>query len=64
MDSSWKRLGHLKPEKKVAIALEMTDACLRVCAEGIRSQHPSIGEEEIVEILRARLEWSKRQRKH
>lgn len=63
MDENWKRLGRLKPEEKVAIAMDMTDACVRICAEGIKAQCPGISEEELLEKLRERLEWAKRWRK-
>jgi hypothetical protein len=63
MDKNAERLGRLKPEEKVAIAMDMTDACVRICADGIRAQCPSISEEELIAKLRERLEWSKRYRK-
>jgi hypothetical protein len=63
LDKNWKRLGPLKPEEKLAIAIDMTDACVRICAEGIKAQYPGINEEELLEKLRERLEWSKRRRK-
>ena len=63
MDKDAKRLGCLKPEEKVAIAIDMTDACVRICATGIRAQCPDITEAELNEKLRKRLEWSKRHRK-
>jgi hypothetical protein len=63
MDSESERLGRLKPEEKVAIALDMSDACVRVCADGIRAQYPSISEEELLARLRERLEWGKRGRR-
>jgi hypothetical protein len=58
------RLGRLKPEEKIAIAIDMTDACVRICADGIRTQNPDISEEELVEKLRKRLEWIKRKQTH
>ena len=64
MDKAWARLGCLTPEEKVDLALDMSDGCVRVCADGIRSQCPGISEEELVEKLRARLEWSRRHHKH
>jgi len=64
LDKDAKRLGCLKPEEKVAIAIDMTDACVRVCAAGIRAQFPNIGEAELNAKLSKRLEWSKRPRKH
>lgn len=53
------RLGRLKPEQKVLIAIDMTDGCMRVCADGIRQQFPDISDEELLEKLRERLEWAK-----
>jgi hypothetical protein len=63
VDEDTKRLGRLKPEAKLAIAMDMTDACVRVCAEGIKAQYPGISEEELIAKLRERCEWSKRRRK-
>jgi hypothetical protein len=62
VDKDAKRFGCLKPEEKVAIALDMTDACVRVCAAGIRAQFPEVSEAELNDKLRKRLEWSKRKR--
>jgi hypothetical protein len=56
------RLGRLKPSTKVAIALDMTDTCVQVCADGIRAQNSGISEEALIEKLRERLEWSQRHR--
>jgi len=63
MDVEAERLGRLKPEEKVAMAIEMTDLCVNICAAGIKAQHPDISEEELIAKLRERLEWSKRWRK-
>jgi hypothetical protein len=60
VDKNAKRLERLKPEEKVAMAIDMTDACVRVCAAGIRAQCPGISEAELKEKLRKRLGWSKR----
>ena len=62
MNQREKRLGCLKPEEKVAIAIDMTDACARVCASGIRDRSPDISDEELRSRLRERFEWSKRRR--
>ena len=62
MDPNWERLGRLKPEEKVMIAVDMTDVCVQVCVEGIRQQYPGITEEELIEKLRERLHWAKRKR--
>jgi hypothetical protein len=63
LDKSAERLRRLKPEEKVAMAIDMTDACVRICAEGIRAQCPGVSEGELIERLRERFEWSKRWRK-
>jgi hypothetical protein len=63
MDGEAERLGRLKPEEKVVIAMDMIDACVRVCAAGIRARYPRISEEELLAKLRERLEWSKRYRR-
>jgi hypothetical protein len=63
LDKNAERLGRLKPNEKVALAIDMTDACIRICADGIRNQNPRISEKELVEKLRERLEWSKRKQR-
>lgn len=62
MDCEFERLGRLKPEEKVAVALDMSDACVRVCADGIKARYPSISDEELLDRLHERLLWSKRGR--
>jgi hypothetical protein len=59
-----KRVGRLKPEVKVNMAIGMSDVCVRVCADGVRDQNPGIGEEELIDRVRERIEWSKRWQKH
>jgi len=44
------------------MAIGMTDVCVSVCAEGIRAEHPSISEKELVEKLRERLDYAKQMR--
>jgi len=56
----WRRL---KPEEKVNMAVDMTDAAVRVCAEGARAEHPGMTEEELIERLRERFAWMKRWRR-
>ncbi len=64
MDKNWERLGRLPPETKVALCMDMSDACVRVCADGIKDQNPGITEEELLAQLRERLAWAKRHRTH
>ena len=59
----WERLGRLPPSVKVEMAIDMTEACVRICADGIRAQNPGITDEEVKEKLRERFEWSKRWQK-
>jgi hypothetical protein len=59
----WLSVGALKPEEKVNVAVDMSDACVRICAEGIRAQFPGIGDEELLERLRERIAWAKRWRR-
>lgn len=62
MDKDLVRLRQLKPEEKVNIAIDMTDACVHICTEGIRAQYPKIGEDELLEKLRERTEYAKGRR--
>jgi len=39
----------LKPEEKVNLAINMTDACVRICADSIKDQDGTIKEEELLE---------------
>jgi len=58
-----KRVGRLKPEVKVNMAIGMSDVCVRVCADGVRNQNPGISEEELIERVRERLMFGKRREK-
>lgn len=60
MDIKWEQLGRLKPSEKVALCLDMTEACFRTCAAGIRSQNPGITDEELIVKLHERIDWIKR----
>lgn len=57
------RLGRLPSEVKVLMAIDMTEAMVRVCAEGIRAQCPDITEGRLLEKLRERLMWRTRWQK-
>jgi len=59
----WVSVRRLRPEEKVNVAIDMSDCCVRICAEGIRAQFPDVTEEELVGRLRERIEWSRRWRK-
>ncbi len=51
--------SELTPEEKVNLAINMTDVCVRICAEGIRDQHPGITEDRLLEMLRERIAFGK-----
>ena len=59
----WERLGRLPPNIKVEMAIDMTESCVRICADGIRAQNPGITDEEVKEKLRERFAWAKRWQK-
>jgi hypothetical protein len=60
MRDDLEKLGRLRPEKKVDIAIDMINASTRICASGIREQNPGISDEELIIRLRERISWSKR----
>jgi len=63
LDKNAERLGRLKPEEKVDLAIGMSDVCVRVCADGVRDANPGISEEELIECVRERLMFGKRREK-
>jgi hypothetical protein len=52
----------LKREERVNLAVNMSDVCIRVCADGVRDQNPSISEEELIERVRERLMFDRRRK--
>jgi len=50
----------LKPEEKVNLAIDMTDVCVQVCAEGVRDQNRDITEAQLMKELRRRIMYQKR----
>jgi len=50
----------LKPEEKVDVTIQMTDAVVKICADGIRDQNPNMAEEQLQEELRKRINRQKR----
>ena len=59
MSEDMNRLGKLKPETKVRICIDMSDSCVRICADGIRNRFEGISEEDLNTKLRERLKWAK-----
>jgi hypothetical protein len=62
-EERYERLGRLKPEEKVNLAVGMSDVCIRVCADGVRDQNPGISEVELVERVRERLMFGRKHKK-
>jgi hypothetical protein len=51
--------SELTPEEKMNLAINMTDVCVRICAEGVRDQHPGITEDRLLELLRERIAFGR-----
>ena len=54
------RVGRLPPAVKANMTIDMTDAMVQVCAEGMKSKDPEITDEELIRRLRERFKWAKR----
>lgn len=44
------------------MALDISDACMQTCAAGIKAMNPNLEGERLLEELRRRVEWMKRNR--
>jgi hypothetical protein len=49
----------MEPEAKVIMAIDMTEAMVGACIDGIRAQNPAITEDELMKKLSGRLRYSK-----
>lgn len=56
----WRRL---KREQRVDLAVDMSDVCIRICAEGVKAQNPRLGDEALIELVRERLMYEKNSRR-
>lgn len=45
----------LRPEEKVEIAVNMSDVCVRICAEGIHNENTPIKEKRVIEEVKKRI---------
>jgi hypothetical protein len=52
--------NRIKPEEKVNLAINMTDVCVRICADAIIDRCPAISEEELIERIRERITYMKK----
>jgi len=57
------RLGRLKPEEKVNMAIDMTQAMLEACVAGVRAGNPKVTEQELMKELRRRLRLMKQRQR-
>jgi hypothetical protein len=62
-EAGLERVGRLPSEVKVNMTIDLTDAMVHVCAEGIRARNPNVTEEELKKKLRERFAWAKRWQK-
>ena len=51
--------SELTPEEKVNLAINMTDVCVSICAEGIRDQYPGITKDRLLELRRERIAFGR-----
>ena len=47
--------SQLSPEDKIRISMEMTEAVMAICADGIRANNPDMTEEEVITELKRRI---------
>ncbi|MCJ7505032.1 hypothetical protein MUP05_00975 [Candidatus Bathyarchaeota archaeon] len=47
-------------EKKVNLAINMTDVCVRISSDAIRDRYPRVNEEELLERVRKRIRYGRR----
>jgi len=47
-------------EKRVNLAINMSDVCVRISSDAIRDKNPRIKEEELLELLRERIMYGRR----
>ena len=53
-------LRKLKPLEKVNMAINMTDVCVRICADAVREKYPNISEEELIKRIRERMMFGRK----
>jgi hypothetical protein len=59
LEGKRERVGRLKPEEKVNMAIDMSQAMLEACGAGIRAANPKMTEQELMKELRRRLRLMK-----
>jgi len=52
--------SQLSPEDKTRLSMEMTEAVMAICADGIRANNPDMTEEEVITELKRRITRERR----
>jgi len=47
-------------EKRVNLAINMSDVCVRISSDAIRDKNPRIKEEELLELVREKIRYGRR----
>lgn len=47
-------------EKRVNLAINMSDVCVRISSDSVRDKNPEIKEEELLELVRERIMYGRR----
>jgi len=50
-------------EEKVNLAINITDTCVRVCADAIRDKYATVKEEDLLEGVRERIAFLRRRKR-
>ena len=56
------RSGNLG-EERVNLAVSMTDACVRICADSVRARYSIVSEKDLLERVRARIMYQRRRKR-
>jgi hypothetical protein len=63
LEANIERVGRLKPEEKVNMAIDMTEAMVEACVGGIKAGNPKMTEQELMKELRRRLRSTKQRQR-
>lgn len=47
-------------EKRVNLAINMSDVCVRISSDAVRDRNPRVKEEELLELVRERIMYGRR----
>jgi len=49
-----------RAEKRVNLAIDMSDVCVRISSDAVRDKYPKVKEEELLELVRERIMHGRR----